>query len=37
MSSAGSSGDEGAVLASLLYQDYAGSAGVELWEGRGGH
>ena len=32
-----SSGDEGAFLASLLYQDYAGSAGVELWEGRGGH
>ncbi len=33
MSLAGSSADEGAVLASLLSQDYAEFSGVELWEG----
>lgn len=33
MCSAGSSGDEGTFLASLLSRDYAGSSGVELWEG----
>lgn len=33
MCSAGSSADEGAVLASWLSWDYAEFSGVELWDG----